>query len=1063
MSRLSITLLGGFHVRLDSGRAVSLTRTRAQTVAFLAMPAGRPHSREELAALLSSGVSNDAARTTLRQVLFGIRKAFGPMASSLVVQGQTVWLDRAMVDVDVDVDRFKQAVSEGTPDALRRAADLYSGEFLAGMVVPEDSPFEEWLLTERERLRNLAEACLLKLVKYHRRRSETELAIQEALRLLAINPLQESVSRVLMDLYANSGRRGSALRQYQLCVTALQHELGVEPEPETQALYQAILRSPDRRRPAASSVVHGPLMSDTLLVGRAAELSVLCEALLDARTGHGRVVTVLGEAGIGKTRLMTELASEASRRDVAVLVGYAYESEQALPFGPLADALRGARVSDDIALLDELGPSHRAHLAHVLPEVQADVGSGDEHADDRRIFDSVASLVRLLAARRPLVMMLEDVHWADQMTVRLTTFLAHRLQAWPVVLVLTVRNDDLADLSHLVAALDELDREPHASRLVLPPLTRSSTETLVQALNRGGDPQALRSLAEYVWTISEGNPFVAMEVMRAAERHAATAALTMPQRVREMVERRLDRLGEVSQHLVAVAAVIGRDFEFALLQRASGLAVDAAAAGVEELVRRRVVHGVGERLDFVHSRIRETALARLLPHRRTMLSAAVVEALEALHDGRLESYDVALAGHCRSAGLWDRAMLYSGRAGMRAASAGAWREAVALLREALDALEHLPEAPGTAQLRADILLAIAMTRYSVGDLQGMLTTLQAAEAITRDSGDERRCRRALEGIAAAWCGLGDMSRALEAVERASALGGDGSGTTTIVFQGALTYYFRGDYRRALEAARVEARIVGGGHASLRRWGYRLSVRVRTWIVLSLAELGDFAEGLRTADEMLALVDTTNATDLFLAGFARGRTHLLRGDWPQATAILEPLLPLCEVEGFRYVYWSRLASTLGLAHVRSGRTEEGLALLQEAVTVDEALPLKYSQSLHLAYLAEGYLVAGDVAAADRSAGQALESARRHGQRGWEAWALRAQGEVARARGEGDAALRWYRAALKLARTLEMQPLAAHCHRGLGIAETRPQVRADHRRTAARMYFDLGMCGWEHDLP
>ena len=273
----------------------------------------------------------------------------------MLIDGETVALDPA--PVDVDVVEFERQVAEGTPAALERAVALYRGELLEGLALQE-APFEEWLLAERERLRELALEALAKLLHHQRTTGATEAALQTALRLLALDPLQEPVHRAVMRLYVQLGRRASALRQYQVCVGVLQRELGVEPETTTKQLYQEILR---QRPPHATADVESPATApagpaeapgppeETLprelpLVGREAEIRRLREALTEAWEGHGQVVAVIGEAGVGKSRLLAEVAAEAVARGGRVLVGRCYEAEQILPFAPWVDALRAGRV-----------------------------------------------------------------------------------------------------------------------------------------------------------------------------------------------------------------------------------------------------------------------------------------------------------------------------------------------------------------------------------------------------------------------------------------------------------------------------------------------------------------------------------------------------------------------------------------------------------------------------------------------------------------------------------------------------------------------------------------------
>src|SRR5262249_52348194 len=278
------------------------------------------------------------ARASLRQALFTLRRALATTEPALLVfDGQSVALAPAAIDVDVGT--FEARAGEGTPEGYEAAARLYPGDLLAGLPV-DAAPFEDGLLAERERLRERALEALAKLLAYQRGIGALEAAVQTALRLVALEPLQEAVHRTLMRLYVELGRRGPALRQYQACVAALQRGLRVEPEGQTRALYGESLRQRPRGPGAdgavetaaadASAGTATPAWIDVLpregmLVGRGGEMDRLRGILEQTDLGRGRIVTVLGEAGVGKSRLVAEVAAEASQRGWRVLVGRAYE------------------------------------------------------------------------------------------------------------------------------------------------------------------------------------------------------------------------------------------------------------------------------------------------------------------------------------------------------------------------------------------------------------------------------------------------------------------------------------------------------------------------------------------------------------------------------------------------------------------------------------------------------------------------------------------------------------------------------------------------------------------
>jgi DNA-binding SARP family transcriptional activator len=318
----------------------------------------------------------------MRPTLFGLRQVVEPVRPAcLCVEGATIALKADAVDVDAM--SFERMVTEGTPETLGQAVELYRGDLLDGLTLQEP-PFEEWLMGERERLRELAIEAHAALIAAQRAAGAVEAALQTGLRLIALDPLQEPVHRTLMRLYAQLGRRPSALHQYQLCVSVLQRELGVEPEEETKQLYREILRrraviteatplATSRSSPPVARVPPLTLATDTPLIGRDQEMAQLRVALAEAVPGAGQVVLIVGEAGVGKTRLVAELAADIPKVNGRVLIGRGHETEQILPFGPWVDALGMGQVLVDETWLATLPGIVRRELGRLLPEL----GPGD--------------------------------------------------------------------------------------------------------------------------------------------------------------------------------------------------------------------------------------------------------------------------------------------------------------------------------------------------------------------------------------------------------------------------------------------------------------------------------------------------------------------------------------------------------------------------------------------------------------------------------------------------------------------------------------------------------------
>jgi DNA-binding SARP family transcriptional activator len=1084
---LSLTLLGGFQARLNSSRALTLPTKKAQALlACLALRPGQAHARARLAGLFWGDTGEEQARNSLRQALFALRRALpDSRPPALVMNRETVALSPAAAEVDVAV--FEECVARATPEALERAAALYQGDLLEAFDLKE-AAFEEWLLPERERLRELALSALNRLLTHQSAAGASERAVQTAMRLLALDPLQEAVHRTLMRLYARQERRGAALRQYQLCVGVLQRELGVEPEAETRQLYQEILqrrRTPESRRTEAPAAHHvsptqpgaprsqpGTPRLETPLIGRKGEWAALARALEEAWQGRGRAVAILGEAGIGKSRLVAELAAEGGRRGGRVLVGHCYELEQILPFRPWVDALGSGLEGPASPELEGLSPVWRAELARLLPE-WAEAGLQPASAPDEylRLFEAVAQLVGCLAFRQPLALILEDLHWADEMSLRLLGFLSRRALPWPVIIVGTVREEELGDTPLLRRLLEGLNREQCLQTLTLSPLAKADTESLARTLlGANEDEAALARLGKQIQAASEGNPFMVVETVRAIRQGTwprPAGALPLPDRVREVIAGRLERLSERARQLAAVAAVIGREFDFALVQHAAGLAAPEAAEGMEELVRRRVLHGVGEHFDFTHDRIREVAYSNLLSPYRRLLHRRVAEALEELHADTLEPHYAALGVHYREGEVWTKALLYLRQAGVRAIARGAHREAVACLEPGVEILKHLPESQDTLRAAIDLRIDLRHALSPLGEYERLLEHLREAEAVAASLGDQHRLGWLSSYMAQAHLFMGHGDRALELGRRTLAVAeADGGFPLQIDASVRLSqiYWALGQYRRGVEVAR-------GGIASLpseflhESFGsVRLpAVSLRHWLAWCLAELGEFAEAIAPAADAVRIAEAADHRfSSSQAQLALGVVHLGRGDLHNALRILEPGLEYCRAWDFG-LHFSQISSALGYAHTLSGRIAEALPLLEQAAEQATSTNVLLAHTITVVRLSEAYLRAGRIDDATRLARHALDLSRERQERGQEAWALRLHGEIA-AHGDPpdvDKAEASYREAVALAGELGMRPLVAHCHLGFGKLYRRTSKSEEARgslATALTMYREMDMGFW-----
>ena len=1080
-SRLKLRLLGPFEARLDGGSPLAFSTRRCQALlACLALRPGHAHPREQLTALLWGRADDVRARQSLRQALSELRRALSD-DPALVITREAVALREQSVDTDVTA--FEHLLAEGTPDALEGALVLYRGELVEGFALRE-AAYEEWLRAERDRLRTLAVQGFAQLLAQQMAGGQDDRAARTAAQLVELEPFHEPAHRALMRLHHRQGRRALALRQYQLCVQILRRELGAEPEEETRALYQEIVaRQPSSRlsattvAPAGSVPVAGVWPTrwlqahDTPLVGRTMETAALREALFQAWRDGGRTALVLGEAGIGKSRLAEELAAHAAADGGRVFAGRSFELEQLLPFRPWADALREGRLTAECPELADFDPVWQAELIWLFPEWGVRGPDTAARTEDRlRLYEAVAQLLAHLAAQQPILVILEDLHWADESSLRLLAFLHRRLAPTRVLLLATARDDELEASSVLGRLLRELGSDPRTRRLTLTPLSQPELETLVRELLRTGAPApGVEALVARIWSMSEGNPFVAVEAARALRQRDALLVhegSDLPERVREMIAARLEQLDEDARELAGTAAVIGRELDFPLLQRAAGIDAKAAARALEKLVRRRVLHPVDERFAFTHERIREVVYARLLPPRRRLLHERVAVAMEELYAESLVPHLAALGAHFEEAGAWEKAVTYLRRAGTQAHERSASREAATCFERALRSLDRLPGSRASDELAIDLRLDLQSSLILLGELPRIVDHLRQARALGEAIGDRQRLGRVLTHATHCSWWLGDCDAASESGTAAVAIAEEiGDEALRIMANCRLgqTYLSRAEYGRARELFARAIELLPGGR-ECERFGMPSlpAVVARTFLSLALALLGELDASRATAAEGLRIAEAAgHPYSMTIACRGVGLAPLVQGDFPAAIAPLERALAICEARELPFMTpW--IAGDLGRAYALSGRSGEAVALLERTVDETARLRLMMIHPRDVAALAEAYLLAGRTADALRSVEQALSLARAHKQRGIEADALRILGDaVARdGNGEGRAATA-YRDGLALAVELGLRPLAAMCHLSIGRLYARcgaVELAREHLSTAAARCREIGMSFW-----
>jgi DNA-binding SARP family transcriptional activator len=802
-------------------------------LAYLVVNRDRACPRGELIDVLWPEERPPAADTALSSLLSKLRRALGEGA--LAGRSDLRLTPDGPVWVDVDhaaaaTRRAEAALHDGDWSAAAEAARDALAE-CAGDFLPDcDGP---WLHEQRWRLDSLRVRALEALADASVRAGVPAEAADAARSAVALAPFRESAHRLLMEAHEAAGNPAEALRAFEDLRKLLREELGAAPGHETLAVHERLLHGRPRvTPPAPESAIRSrrwPARLDTArgrhaFVGRAVEASALHDLWREAADGARHLVLLAGEAGIGKTRLAAELAGHAHAEGAVVLYGR-FEEEAPAPYQPVVQMLRGWAGGASLApLAERLGP-RAAELGIVLPEfgvpaAQAGTLRGSEQGEQRlRFFDALAALLAEIAGAAPLLVVLDDLHWADLPTLQLIGHLVREPTPERALFLATMRAEEVGE--PLDAMLAGLRRERVLRRIELRGLDATETGALVTAL--GGRPET-PAFVEQLHDETEGNPFFIEEVVHhladAQGRLGGALALDeagVPEGVREVTGRRLGRLGAPARDMLATAAVIGREFDFDVLEEVGPLRGDELVAALEEAVGALVLREDPERVGryaFGHALMRATLYDGLSALRRARLHSRVGEALIVRRGAELDPHLGQLAHHFALAAPVDRperAVDFALAAGRRADRLLAWEEAAGHYQAALRARELAGAADD--RLRCELLLSLGSSQERAGSPETR-ATFSAAAATARALGDPGLLGRAALGYAGRWSQLGRVEEDVAALlqEALGALGGEDTPLRArLLARLALELYYAGDPSRRLalsEEAVALARRLG---------------------------------------------------------------------------------------------------------------------------------------------------------------------------------------------------------------------------------------------------------------
>jgi class 3 adenylate cyclase/tetratricopeptide (TPR) repeat protein len=837
--------------------------------------------------------------------------------------------------------------------------------------------------------------------------------------------------------------------------------------------------------PARSRIQASAARGLSKFVGRESEIEALRRALEQAAQGHGQVVAVVGEPGVGKSRLYYEFTHSHRMRDWLILEASSVSYGKATPYLPAIDLLKDyfhigerddersvrEKITGKLLALDRLLEPLIAPLAALLGVNVSDPAWVDLDPPRRRreTLDALKRLLLREAQTQPLVVMFEDLHWIDSET---QAFLDSLIDSLPGARLLLLANFR-PEYRHSWGS------KRCFTQLRVDSLPADGAEELLNAL-LGQDP-ALQPLKRLLVERTEGNPFFIEESVRTLLEIGALTGrrgeyrcdrpietIQVPATAQALLGARIDRLSSENKALLHTAAVIGKDVPYALLREIALLSEEELRTRLSELQAAEFVYETSLFPDleytFKHALTHDVAYASLLQDRRRALHARIVESIETLYAGNLDEHAERLAHHALHAEAWEKALRYLRKAASKASARWVFREAARYLELALDVIARLPNREVVAEQELDIRFDLRTALLPAARFARIAEVIESAVALAERVGDRRRLGWAHAYLAFVAIELTQRAKALQSARQALALSEEvGEPILTLTARHYLSqvHHTLGEYLEAIEIGRpamqvsddvVAAGLVHGAVGVLPHY-----------LTRSQAEVGQFDEAVSNSNLAMHRADAAGdplAISLVCVGL--GYTYVRRGVAGAAIAPLERSIELCRAYGIDIqIPWT--ASTLGLAYAHTGRHEEAVASAEEAIKQADALGITRYQPLRLSMLSNVYLLCGRCEEAHAMAEKAVELAHRYYEKGSAAWALyllAATEEASGSAGTGGGPHQTYLEALDLAEQLCMRPLTAHCHFGLGnhLALSAAGKAREHLERALALYRKMSMQFW-----
>ncbi len=980
MDSIQVKLFGGANLSID-GHQVDLDTRKAMALLAYLLITGRPHHRDALSTFFWPEADQISARGALRRTLSSLRKAIGK--SNIVSNRETISL-LSSNSTTCDATQFRQILEKvkghshpqkelcsACLNDLIQAITLYQGDFLSGFGLRDSLAFDDWQFQESEQFRRDLADVLIMLIDANTNLYDYEQALKYARRWLSLDVLNETAHRKLMLLYAMSGQREAALRQYRECMRILENEIGVPPLEETTLLYDQIkldrlafpkksqvlsqsaglnqvvvlLEKTDDDGSSINQFRTGPVYFP--LVGRENELRTLVNVYENIKE-NGFFAVLSGEAGIGKTRLADEFIKRIKIKEGSILSARCYESEQGLSLMPISALIRSGLSNLSQSMWWKLLSGYTlGEAARLVPEIasfnadrfpwQSFEGPGAQ----TRFYDGVVQTLLALAAQNgsknpsendsPGLIFLDDMQWADKPSIDILNLILHRLNERKIMILVAwqdIENESTRNLNSITA---RILREDLGAIFHLKRLNETQVRNLIlytETIGNSLDP----ALSARITQESEGNPFYLTAYLQARLNEPIVGELnhyTIPETIVEMVRSRMVNVSPAGRQLLQTAAVIGRSFDFQTLHEASGRAEDETVFALEELVAHGLVNEFKDdapqtiRYDFNHDKIRWIVYQDISLARLRLLNRRIAESLEQQQHGHLFIQTEHLAGrianHYRQAGETEKAAFYYRQAGDFARKVFANHEALVNFETAL-ALGYQP--------KKDLYLSIGDIQVLNGDYHAAIQSFETAASQEDVDPLSSSLAFAEWKIGLVYDRLGEWDQAqaqFSAAEKKLPLSAlvDRS---QLLSDWSLTCHHRGDSQTAEKLAE-EALLLASQAGDL-----QALARIHNLLGILARSKGNLVDAKKHIEQSMVMADLSGLPEIRVAAMNNlARQYQESGEINAATELATQALSICKSIGDRH-HEAAIHNHLADLYQSIGWGNEALEQLKLAVAI-----------------------------------------------------------------------------------------------------------------------------------